>query len=183
MWASDHSSLSSNITSLSTKVDAIVGLAVDILSEESSIVIFTTFVAVAKLIHEKLDERQWAGELLTGETVPKKRQAMVDRFQAGLSPVFVCTYGAGGVGLTLTGKSCFYAFRFAPHHYTCSSHAFAFCTVAACTVILVDRPWTPGDVNQAEDRVGHYYTISCSFSLLYVDRLFQQLALPLDAPR
>lgn len=34
--------------------------------------------------------------------------------------------GAGGVGLTLT---------------------------AACTVILVDRPWTPGDVNQAEDRV------------------------------
>ena len=24
---------------------------------------------------------------------------------------------------------------------------------AACTVILVDRPWTPGDVCQAEDRV------------------------------
>ena len=36
------------------------------------------------------------------------------------------TLGAGGVGITLT---------------------------AACTVILVDRPWTPGDVNQAEDRV------------------------------
>ena len=24
---------------------------------------------------------------------------------------------------------------------------------AACTVVLVDRPWTPGDVLQAEDRV------------------------------
>ena len=46
----------------------------------------------------------WAGELLTGETVSKKRQAMVDRFQTGISPVFVCTYGAGGVGLTLTGE-------------------------------------------------------------------------------
>lgn len=46
--------------------------------------------------------------------------------QSGLSPVFVCTFGAGGVGLTLT---------------------------AACTVILLDRPWTPGDAHQAEDRV------------------------------
>ena len=44
----------------------------------------------------------------------------------GLSPVFVCTFGAGGVGLTLT---------------------------AACTVILIDRPWTPGEMRQAEDRV------------------------------
>merc|ERR1712232_873963 len=57
---------------------------------------------------------------------PKKRQEMVDRFQAGESAVFVCTFGAGSVGLTLT---------------------------AACTVVLVDRPWTPGDVAQAEDRV------------------------------
>jgi SNF2 family DNA or RNA helicase len=46
--------------------------------------------------------------------------------QAGLSPVFVCTFGAGGVGLTLT---------------------------AAATVILLDRPWTPGETLQAEDRV------------------------------
>ncbi|KAL7539166.1 hypothetical protein ACHAXR_011839 [Thalassiosira sp. AJA248-18] len=108
------------------KVDAVVGLSNSILTEESSIVIFTHFVAVAKDIHQKLEERDWAGELLTGETKSNKRQAMVDRFQAGLSPVFVCTYGAGGVGITLT---------------------------AACTVVLVDRPWTPGDVYQAEDRV------------------------------
>lgn len=51
---------------------------------------------------------------------------MVDRFQEGLSSVFVCTFGAGGVGLTLT---------------------------AAHTIILIDRPWTPGDAYQAEDRV------------------------------
>jgi hypothetical protein len=29
----------------------------------------------------------------------------VDRFQQGFASVFVCTFGAGGVGLTLTGKS------------------------------------------------------------------------------
>ena len=38
----------------------------------------------------------------------------------------MATFGAGGVGLTLT---------------------------AAHTVILLDRPWTPGDALQAEDRV------------------------------
>lgn len=108
------------------KVDAAVSIANSILNEESSIVVFTSFVDIAKQIHQKLEGMDWAGELLTGETATKKRQLMVDNFQSGLSPVFVCTYGAGGVGLTLT---------------------------AACTVILVDRPWTPGDVNQAEDRV------------------------------
>lgn len=108
------------------KVDAAVTMANSILNEESSIVVFTSFVDIAKQIHQKLEGMDWAGEVLTGETPTKKRQLMVDNFQSGLSPVFVCTYGAGGVGLTLT---------------------------AACTVILVDRPWTPGDVNQAEDRV------------------------------
>ena len=127
------------------KVDAVVALADKIVAEESSIVIFTSFVAVAKEIYHQLEGQQWGGELLTGETAPKNRQSMVDRFQSGLSPVFVCTYGVGGVGLTLT---------------------------AACTVILVDRPWTPGDVCQAEDRVS-----AKSFSVL-LPELWAQLTLP-----
>ena len=40
--------------------------------------------------------------------------------------VLVCTFGVGSVGLTLT-----------------RSHR----------VVLMDRPWTPGDVMQAEDRI------------------------------
>ena len=108
------------------KVEPVVALANRILLEESSVVIFTSFVAVARLVHDRLAEMDWAGELLTGETPPGTRQGMVDRFQSGLSPVMVCTFGAGGVGITLT---------------------------AACTVVLVDRPWTPGDVLQAEDRI------------------------------
>ena len=40
--------------------------------------------------------------------------------------MFICTFGAGGVGLTLT---------------------------AACSIILIDRPWTPGETFQAEDRI------------------------------
>ena len=50
----------------------------------------------------------------------------MDDFQEGLIDVLVCTFGVGSVGLTLT-----------------RSHR----------VILMDRPWTPGDVMQAEDRI------------------------------
>ena len=108
------------------KMDATVELALQILQQEAAIVIFTSFQQVARTVHEQLGQAGWKGELLTGETPPKKRQDIVDSFQNGLSPVFVCTFGAGGVGLTLT---------------------------AASTVILLDRPWTPGETHQAEDRV------------------------------
>jgi SNF2 family DNA or RNA helicase len=65
------------------------------------------------------------GELLTGKVPVTLRQGLVDNFQSGKSNVFVSTIKAGGVGITLTKAS---------------------------TVLLVDRPWTPGDTEQAEDR-------------------------------
>jgi SNF2 family DNA or RNA helicase len=108
------------------KIDATVAVAKLVLLEQPAVVIFTSFVTVAKTVHKQLAEAGWQGEILTGETPSNKRQQLVDNFQAGLSPVFVLTYGAGGVGITLT---------------------------AAHTIILLDRPWTPGEAQQAEDRV------------------------------
>jgi SNF2 family DNA or RNA helicase len=108
------------------KVEATVELARTILNNEPAVVIFSSFAQVAKDVHTKLSASGWPSELLTGDTPQKKRQQLVDNFQNGLSSVFVCTFGAGGVGLTLT---------------------------AAATIILVDRPWTPGDARQAEDRI------------------------------
>ena len=63
--------------------------------------------------------------LLTGALKPAERQSAVDRFQRGESPLLVATYGTGGLGFTL-------------HR--------------ARHVVLVERPWTPGDAEQAEDR-------------------------------
>lgn len=54
------------------------------------------------------------------------RDAWVEEFQRGEHKAIVCMFKAGGVGFTLT---------------------------AADTVILVDRPWTPGDAMQAEERL------------------------------
>lgn len=65
-------------------------------------------------------------DCLSGDTDKEGRQRMIDRFQAKQTQVLICMIGAGGVGITLT---------------------------AAQTVVLVDRPWTPGDAVQAEDRL------------------------------
>lgn len=64
--------------------------------------------------------------ILSGDTSQQDRQPMVKAFQTGEHKVLVCLFGAGGVGITLH---------------------------KADIVILVDRPWTPGDAVQAEDRL------------------------------
>ena len=65
------------------------------------------------------------GALLTGRLKAAERHAQVDRFQAGATACLVATFGAGGLGFTL-------------HR---ASH-----------VVLLERPRTPGDAEQAEDR-------------------------------
>jgi hypothetical protein len=49
----------------------------------------------------------------------------VNRFQAGKQPCLIATFGTGGLGFTL-------------HR--------------ARHVVLIERPWTPGAAEQAEDR-------------------------------
>ena len=104
------------------KVESAITLVEELLEQGQQAVVFTEFVDSAKAIAAHFEG---TSELLTGETATNLRQAIVDRFQNGESKVFVGTISAGGVGLTLT---------------------------AASNILLVDRPWTPGDAEQAEDR-------------------------------
>jgi superfamily II DNA/RNA helicase len=87
-------------------------------------VFFTAFRETAARIHRGMTAM--GSFMLTGETPQEERTQGVALFQAGKFRSFVTTFGAGGVGITLT---------------------------KAQTVILVDRPWTPGDTTQAEDRI------------------------------
>ena len=73
---------------------------------------------------ERLQERL-GGALLTGRLKPAERQGQVDLFQNGQTPLLIATFGTGGLGFTLT---------------------------RAAHVVLLERPWTPGDAEQAEDR-------------------------------
>ena len=72
------------------KVAATVEAAKQVLLEEPAVVVFSSFVEVAKQIHRQLADSGWAGELLTGETAADKRQPMVDRFQVRIGNQRVC---------------------------------------------------------------------------------------------
>jgi SNF2 family DNA or RNA helicase len=104
------------------KVASAIAITEEVLEQGGQVVLFTAFLESARRIAAAFPR----SSLLIGETVVGDRQALVDDFQAGRSRVFVTTFGAGGVGITLT---------------------------RAQTVVLVDRPWTPGDCYQAEDRL------------------------------
>lgn len=66
------------------KIDATVAVAKLVLLEQPAVVIFTSFVTVAKTVHKQLAEAGWQGEILTGETPSNKRQQLVDNFQVSV---------------------------------------------------------------------------------------------------
>ena len=107
------------------KAEAAAEIAEEVVSQGHSIVLFTEFATSAERLALLLQISKISVDLLTGDTPTSERQAIVDRFQSGQTQAFVGTIKAGGVGLTLTRSS---------------------------TVVLVDRPWSPGDAIQAEDR-------------------------------
>jgi SNF2 family DNA or RNA helicase len=107
-----------------SKVPAALALVKDLRQREEPVVLFTAFLGTARLLHRLLGGDRQA-VLLTGAVPPPQRQALVDRFQAGERPLLVATYATGGLGFTL-------------HR--------------ARHVVLLERPWTPGDAEQAEDR-------------------------------
>jgi SNF2 family DNA or RNA helicase len=79
----------------------------------------------AFLAAAQLLQAQLGGVLLTGRQPVADRQRLVDGFQAGQERLLISTFGTGGLGFTL-------------HR--------------ARHVVLLERPWTPGDAEQAEDR-------------------------------
>ncbi|MGW0824785.1 SNF2-related protein [Streptomyces sp. NPDC002845] len=96
-----------------------------LLSEDGSALVFTQYVGMARLITAHLAARAIPVELLHGGTPVKDRELMVDRFQAGATPVLVLSLKAAGTGLNLT---------------------------RAGHVVHFDRWWNPAVEEQATDR-------------------------------
>jgi len=106
------------------KAEAALGWLAELASDRP-VVVFAYHREVARLIQDGLRERGLAVVTATGEDSAAERQAAVDAFQGGRARVFVGTFGAAGVGLTLT---------------------------AASDVVLAERDWVPAVEEQAEDR-------------------------------
>ncbi|MGV9362723.1 DEAD/DEAH box helicase [Amycolatopsis sp. NPDC003731] len=113
------------LTGRSGKLAAFEELLDVILDEGESVLVFSQYVQLCRLLERRLQDRGLPTELLSGDSSPAKRQDMVDRFQAGEIPVFLLSLKAGGVGLNLT---------------------------RATHVIHYDRWWNPAVEDQATDR-------------------------------
>ncbi|MGW3557292.1 DEAD/DEAH box helicase [Streptomyces sp. NPDC000963] len=96
-----------------------------ILAEDGSVLVFTQYVAMARLLADHLAARGVPAQLLHGGTPVAERERMVDRFQDGEVPVFLLSLKAAGTGLNLT---------------------------RAGHVIHYDRWWNPAVEEQATDR-------------------------------
>ena len=109
----------------SEKIDLLDELLGTILAEGGSALVFTQYVAMARLIERHLDASGVPSLFLHGSTPVRAREEMVATFQAGGVPVFLLSLKAGGTGLNLT---------------------------RADHVIHVDRWWNPAVEDQATDR-------------------------------
>ncbi|MTD58968.1 DEAD/DEAH box helicase [Amycolatopsis pithecellobii] len=113
------------LTGRSGKLAAFEELLDVILDEGESVLVFSQYVQLCKLVAARLGERGLPVELLSGATPVHRRDELVRRFQSGDIPVFLLSLKAGGVGLNLT---------------------------RATHVIHYDRWWNPAVEDQATDR-------------------------------
>ncbi|MER6912837.1 DEAD/DEAH box helicase [Streptomyces sp. NPDC000594] len=113
------------IAGRSGKLALLDELLTTILAEDGSVLVFTQYVTMARLLVRHLTTRGIPCQLLHGGTPVAERERMVDRFQSGGVPVFVLSLKAAGTGLNLT---------------------------RAGHVVHYDRWWNPAVEEQATDR-------------------------------
>ncbi|WP_067430352.1 DEAD/DEAH box helicase [Nocardioides jensenii] len=109
----------------SEKLELLDELLGTVLAEDGAVLIFTQYVAMARLLEQHLAQTGVPTQFLHGGTSVRERSRMVERFQEGETPVFLLSLKAGGTGLNLT---------------------------AADHVIHFDRWWNPAVEEQATDR-------------------------------
>ncbi|WNF30968.1 SNF2-related protein [Streptomyces sp. C11-1] len=113
------------IADRSGKVELLDELLDTILAEQGSVLVFTQYVRMARLLEEHLAARGVRTQFLHGGTPVARREEMVNLFQAGEAPVFLLSLKAAGTGLNLT---------------------------RAGHVVHFDRWWNPAVEAQATDR-------------------------------
>jgi SNF2 family DNA or RNA helicase len=106
----------------SGKLELLDELLDTIIAEDGSVLIFTQYVGMARLLEQHIKQPT---RFLHGGTPVPRREEMVDDFQQGRAPVFLLSLKAAGTGLNLT---------------------------RADHVIHFDRWWNPAVEDQATDR-------------------------------
>ncbi|GHC33291.1 helicase [Streptomyces cinnamoneus] len=116
---------SPRVAGRSGKVELLDELLDTLLAEGASVLVFTQYVQMARLLEHHLAARGVPTQFLHGGTPVARREEMVRRFQDGEVPVFLLSLKAAGTGLNLT---------------------------RAGHVVHFDRWWNPAVETQATDR-------------------------------
>ncbi|MEV4937078.1 DEAD/DEAH box helicase [Streptomyces zaomyceticus] len=126
-WGEEHpgAARAREFTARSAKLKALAELVETITARGEAALVFTGYVAMGRLLTEHLAHLGHRPLFLHGGLDTRRRQELVDAFQAGRSPLFVLSVRAGGTGLTLTR----------------ASH-----------VVHFDRSWNAAVEDQASDR-------------------------------
>lgn len=106
------------------KVKQVCSFIKDELEDGKSIVLFAYHKKVIAEYAEFFKDLM--PSVINGETPKDKRQGLVERFQGGMTKLFIGQITAAGTGITLT-KSSF--------------------------MVFAELPWTAADLTQAEDRI------------------------------
>ncbi|MCT9081319.1 DEAD/DEAH box helicase [Streptomyces fulvoviolaceus] len=109
----------------SGKLELLDELLATITAEGESVLVFTQYTAMARLLEQHLAGQGPAPLFLHGGTPVARREEMVAAFQSGEAPVFLLSLKAAGTGLNLT---------------------------RATHVVHYDRWWNPAVEDQATDR-------------------------------
>jgi SNF2 family DNA or RNA helicase len=107
----------------SAKTERLVELLTELLAEGRRAIVFSQFTSMLDIVANELDRLGVVHRQITGRT--RKRQPIIDAFQAGEFPVLLISLKAGGTGINLTN---------------------------ADTVIHYDPWWNPAVEDQATDR-------------------------------
>ncbi len=113
------------LTGRSEKLDLLEELLGTVVAEGGAALVFTQYVAMARLVERRLGDLGVPHLFLHGGTPVARRESMVASFQAGEVPVLLLSLRAGGTGLNLT---------------------------RADHVVHLDRWWNPAVEDQATDR-------------------------------
>lgn len=114
-----------NYNRTSSKIENLVNVVREAVDNNHKILLFTSFRTALEIVRENLTKEGITSYVIDGSVSSKKRQELVDRFNADDTNIFLIMLKSGGTGLNLT---------------------------SADIVIHLDLWWNPQAENQATDR-------------------------------
>ena len=124
--ATGYTGILSSTIKESAKLDRMEELVDEAVANGKKVVIFSQWTSITNIAYDRLLNKGFVGQMITGETKDESRQLIIDAFQTSEYQDFIIgTIGAMGTGLTLT---------------------------AGTVEIFLDEPWNKALKDQAEDR-------------------------------